>query len=83
MAWEVAGGDASGCWRGCIWKRGILDALAIIWDSPAVWCLLWTFGHGVLIFMRIILDIARHRKVNMFVFIISFQSNAKTSSPIL
>jgi hypothetical protein len=73
-----------GCWRGCIWKRGILDALAISRDNSVVWGILWTIGHGMLIFMKGILDIARYRKVHMFVFIIPFQSNAmvEATSPI-
>jgi hypothetical protein len=33
-------------------------------------------GHGMLIFMKGILDIARHRKVHMFVLIIPCQSDA-------
>jgi hypothetical protein len=61
-----------GCWRGCIWKQGILDALALSWDGPVVWGILWMIGHGVLIFMKDILDVARHRQVHMFVFIIPF-----------
>jgi hypothetical protein len=33
-------------------------------------------GHGMLICLKVILDISRHRQVHMFVFRIPFQSNA-------
>jgi hypothetical protein len=52
-----AGDVLGGCCRGCTWKWGILDTLAISQDYPVVWGILWTFGHGVLICVQGILDI--------------------------
>jgi hypothetical protein len=40
------------------------------------------FGHGMLIFVKVILYISRHGKVRMFVFIIPFQSDAAVESTI-
>jgi hypothetical protein len=57
---------------GCIWKQSILDTFSISRDGPVVWVILLTLGHGMLIFMKGILYVARHRKIHMFVFIISF-----------
>jgi hypothetical protein len=61
---------------GSVREWGILDALAIIGDSPIRWSILGAFEHGMLKFVKGILYIARHGQVHMFVLIIPFQSDA-------
>jgi hypothetical protein len=70
---------------GSVRDRGILDVLAISLDSPVMRSILGAFGHGMLVFVKGILDIARHGKVHMFLFIIPFQSDAtvEPTSPIV
>jgi hypothetical protein len=81
MAWarvtycDVAGG-------GSVREWGILDALTISGDIPIMWRILGSLGHGMLKFVKGILDIARHGQVHMFVLIIPFQSDAAVESTI-
>jgi hypothetical protein len=60
---------------GGIREWGILDGLAISWDSPLMWSIFWALGHGMLKFVKGILYIAKHGQVHMFVLIIPFQSD--------
>jgi hypothetical protein len=62
-----------------------LDALAISGEHPIIWSILGAFGHGMLKFMKVILDISRHGYIHMFVLIIPFQSDAEVepTSPIV
>jgi hypothetical protein len=55
-----------------IWERGILNVLAIRWGCIGVRGILRICGHGVMVLVQCIIDIAWHGKVKLSVFIVPF-----------